>query len=108
MAPVGKRLPSFPPGSNALGRRLPNELVDLQTQSDVEPVSHDPLGQQSRVQQTVGRVALPAGVLAEGRRKNHAANSVFETVLKREIAGKLVVSAISQYELDLILSGEPF
>src|SRR5215472_18765497 len=88
--------------SHSLRRRLPDELVDLQSQPDVESVLQDPLRQRPRIELAVGRIALRARILEKSRREDYAMDLAFQLMLAREVAGELVVGAVSENELDLI------
>ena len=54
---------------NPLHRRLPDELVDLQSQTHVQPVLKNPFRQQARIKLRIGCIALRAGVLLNAGEK---------------------------------------
>src|SRR5215471_16910206 len=80
--------------SHALCRRLPDELMDLQTQAYVQSIREDPLRQLPGIEQAVRGVALQARRLCERRREDHAGNPILQPVPAAKVAGELVVGAV--------------
>src|SRR5579863_2198104 len=64
---------------------LPDELVNLQTESRVHALRQNPFGQLLRINEAVRHIATSAGVLAKRRRKDNGCNSRCQSVLSCEV-----------------------
>src|SRR4051794_37837240 len=78
----------------------------LQTQPDVQPVLQYPLRQQARIKLAVGAIALRARVFEKSRGKQDARGLAFELMLAGEVAGKFIILAAGEHELDLVARRE--
>src|SRR5579864_161545 len=63
--------------SNALGRGLPDEFMDLQAQANVQPICEYPLRQNTWIKLAIGRIAFRAWALQKHRRKQDRPHSMF-------------------------------
>src|ERR1700680_310011 len=86
----------------ALHRRVPDELMNLQTQASLKVVRQHPLRQLPRIEQTVRAVSRTNRVLAEGRRKQHRGYPANQMVTRYKVARKLIVGPVAQHEFDLV------
>src|SRR5581483_3155618 len=100
------KIPQFLNSSHPLGCRVPDELVNLQTQPDVQAVCNNPLGQLLRIEEALRGVATAGRLLPKCGRKNHRHPTPFEAVHTQELAGEVVVFAAGEHEFDFIMGGE--
>src|SRR5258706_3700198 len=86
---------------NALGLRLPDELMDLQSDPDRQTVGQHPFHELARIDKDiVGSTAR--GILAKRGRKDDRGHSLHQPMPLREVAGKLIVGTIGKHELDFV------
>src|SRR6267378_1790158 len=84
--------------SNALGCRVPNELVQLQSQPHRQSVSQYPLHQHARLEAR----PLPLRIF-EHRREQNLFHPPRQAVLRRKLARKLIIAPRGQHELHFIV-----
>src|SRR5258708_11183109 len=92
----GSRL--YPLLLNALGSRVPDELVQLQSKPHRQFVRENPFDQRARLQS----LPLPFRVV-KYRRKKHRAYSLGELMLQSEVARKLIIAPRREDKLHLVL-----
>src|SRR5580700_6097533 len=90
--------------SDPLHRRVPDELVQLQTESGRYVIGEHPLGQFLGVKQTVRTVAGAGRVFAKRRGKKDSVHVFRQMMFASEPVGKVVVGAAAQDKLDFVLS----
>ena len=77
--------------------------MNLQTETDVQCVFDDPIGDFARVDETMRGIAAAGSVLAKGRREDHGADFFVEPMMASEVAGKLVVFAARNNKLNFVV-----
>src|ERR1700687_1979377 len=87
---------------NALGRRVPDELVQLQTQPHRQTVSQNPFHEHARLEAR----PLPLWIF-EHRRKQYLFHPLRQAVLQRQVARKFIIAPRGKHELHFIVFGQP-
>src|SRR5579872_3981576 len=78
---------------HAFERRIPDELVKLQSEARWHVVSDDPFRQLLWIEETVRTVPQASSILAKSRRKQNCIHLSRKVVTLDEVPGKFVVAA---------------
>src|SRR5882724_13545763 len=91
---------------NPLHRRVPNKLVQLQSQPRRNIVGDHPLSQFLRIEQAMRTIPRAGRIFTKRRRKQNRIHPFRKLVPPREFARKVIVGAAAQNKLDLVVRAQ--